>query len=242
MIDPLKAEQEAYKSLSELLDKVDKCRVLFEEAHLALPEPLKRILSIGSNGANGSGQKPQSSVQVPPPEAPPRPPEANADWIYMDAAEVTPTALVLAVMRAAKAPLRPRQILEQVNSISPETPSGSIYNVGARLDKKVIGKTEDGGWTLLDETAAPILYKDFVWGPASVFDPHDLALHRRDAIVHLLMCNKAGLQIVQLVDQLRGCSWVRASFSKDLLKADMEVLARDGRVKKRGNSGKWEAC
>jgi hypothetical protein len=238
-MDQWKAEQEAYKSLSEVLEKVEKCRVLFEQARLTLPEPLKRFLTTTTNGTDGSGHRPQSSVVIPPPDAPPRPSDASLDWIFMQATDVTPAALTLAVMRAAKGPIRPRDIIERVTAISPKTPGGSVSNVGTRLSGKLINRTDDG-WQLIDETAVPILHEGWVWGPAKVFDPHDLALHRRDAILHLLKCNPAGLQIVQLVDQLRSCPWVYAPISKDLLKADMEVLARDSKVKKRGNSGKWE--
>jgi hypothetical protein len=75
----------------------------------------------------------------------------------------------------------------------------------------------------------------------SAFGIHDVAAHRRESILHILSGYTTGLQIVQIVDQLRKCSWVHAPVNKDLLKADMEVLQEREKARRRGNSKKWEA-
>jgi hypothetical protein len=69
---------------------------------------------------------------------------------------------------------------------------------------------------------------------------YELAAHRRDAILHILQHFEMGLEVVQLVEQLTNCSWVIAPVNKDLLKADVQVLESEGKIRRRGNTRKWE--
>jgi hypothetical protein len=237
--EQLKAETQAFQSLTELLQKAEDCRRLFDLAHMALPEPLKRILAVGGNANSNGSARSRPTLVIPPPDVHSKPPEASPDWIFIQADQVTTTALVLAVIREAKRPIRHKEIIARVTKLSPNLPSGSISNVGTRLFGKIIDRAKEG-WTLIDETSAPVLHNGWVWGPAPIFDKQDLAAHRRDAVLHLLGCNSGGLQLVQIVEQLRNCDWVKAPVNKDLLKADLDVLAEAGKIKRRGNSKKWE--
>ena len=77
-------------------------------------------------------------------------------------------------------------------------------------------------------------------GPREIFQKSEIAGHRRDAILHVLSNFDSGLQTRQLVEQLGRCSWVHAPVNKDLIKTDLEMLAELGKVRRRGNSKKWE--
>ena len=63
--------------------------------------------------------------------------------------------------------------------------------------------------------------------------------HRRIVIRHLLKAS-GGLQIVQLVKQLRESGLCHAPMTKDLLKMDFSVMQKAGTVRRVGNSKKWE--
>ena len=230
--DLFNAEQEALRSLMDWLDQARKIQTLYERAHMALPEPLKRVL--GMNVANDKS----SSSQVAPPEKPPMPPEAEADWIYISQGDATPTSVVLAVLRAAGAPLRAKTVAELVMEILPAVPYGTIANVGSRLNGKEIERSEDG-WRLLHPENAGVIYKGYFWAPPSLFDKFEVAAHRRDAIMHILESSPMGLQTLQILGELQKCSWVHAPINKDLVKEDMEFLQRKDKVKRRGNSKKW---
>jgi hypothetical protein len=39
---------------------------------------------------------------------------------------------------------------------------------------------------------------------------------------------------------LRRCAWVVAPINKDLLKDDIAILLAQGRIRRRGNTKKWE--
>jgi hypothetical protein len=121
----------------------------------------------------------------------------------------------------------------------PTVSSGSISNIGTRLNGKSIQRQDDG-WVIVDPSKAGIIKDGFLWGPPSIFEKHELAAHRRDAILHLLKHYNAGLQAVQIVEQLHNCHWIQAPINKDLLKADLEVLQQAGKIRRRGNSKKWE--
>jgi hypothetical protein len=234
--DQICAEEEAVQSLMDLLAQAKKCRSLYERAHMGLPEPLKRVLGMSMNGtAKGMTVRPQ----MPPIERPSRPPEAMENWISIEAKEATPTGIALAILRASKEPVRARDVVTRVTEILSGVRGGSIANIGNRLEGKVIKRTKDG-WTLIAAEKAGVLHNGYLWGPPAIFEKTELAAHRREAILHLLGCQPAGLQITQLVEQLHGCSWVHAPINKDLLKADMEVLKKADKARRRGSSKKWE--
>lgn len=86
---------------------------------------------------------------------------------------------------------------------------------------------------------APILFEGRLWGPANIFQKYEIADHRREAILWLLQ-KFPGQQIVQIVERLQDCEWVRAPKNKDLVKADMQILEKDGLVERRGNTRKWQ--
>ncbi len=135
--------------------------------------------------------------------------------------------------------MRAKDVVAAITRILPSVHRGSIANIGARLEGKVINRTDDG-WTLIDTAKAGVLHAGMLWGPPEIFQKTELAAHRREAILHLLAAQPSGLQIVQIVEQLLGCPWVHAPVNKDLLKADMEELRKDGKVRRVGNSKKWE--
>jgi hypothetical protein len=229
------AEREAVKSLMDLYDLAKRCQQLHEASDMPVPEPLKRFLGMSEQTGKGGAGKEEASIS-PPNYKPPS--EASEDWISIAAADASVSAVALAILRRAGA-MRPRDLNEAVLDILPEATAGSIANMGTRLQGTVIDRTEDG-WKLLNPGAAGIIINGRLWGPDSAFATPDIAAHRRESILHILKSYPTGLQIVQIVEQLRKCSWVHAPVNKDLLKADMEVLQKQDKVRRRGNSKKWE--
>lgn len=229
----IRAEGEAAKSLVDLITQAEKCQVLHEQANMSLPEPLKRML-----GMNGLGGIAAVGHRIDPPERPTHPREYQTNWISIEAKYATPTAISLAVLRPSREPMRARDVVAAVTKIIPNVPSGSIANLGSRLQGKLINRTGDG-WSLIDLAKAGILHNGILWGPPEIFGKFELAAHRREAILHILRCFLGGLQLNQLVEQLGGCSWVQAPINKDLVKADMTFLDGEGKVRRRGNSKKW---
>lgn len=232
-VDLFNAELEAQRSLLDLYEQAKKCQTLFEHAHIALPEVLKRVL-----GMNGTGEKAAAS-HVSAPQRPPMPPEAEQNWISIRDREGTPTSIVLAMLRSAKGPVRAKDLNDRVMNVLPNVLRGSISNIGSRLDDKLIRRTKEG-WELVKPEAAGVLYKGFLWGPPSIFGKSELAAQRREALLHLLQYFESGLQIVQIVEQLKRCPWVVAPINKDLVKEDIGVLSQQQKIKRRGNSKKWE--
>lgn len=234
------AEKDAYASFAKLLTQVDECKRLFERAGIDVPEPLKRLMGT----ANGNRRR-RTRVSIPALDRDYRPiqaVEAQEEWLSIPAVEGTATSLVLAALRDKSTPVPVRRVGELVAEVNPRIALGSIHNIGTRLSAQgVIRRTEDG-WALLRNEASPLLDHGYLWGPRNVFDKPDLAAHRREAILHILECFPGGLQIVQIVEQLKSTSWVLAPVSKDLLKADMEILENDRKVRRVGNSKKWEGA
>ncbi len=223
------------RSLLDLMEQAEECRKLFERANMALPEPLMRFLGI----ADSTGAPVVSRVVIPPPDRTPRPPEARADWIWIHEEAVSPGVLTLAILRA-ESPMRSRDIAKRVQSIQPSVNRGTIANLGTKLDAEgVIGRSEQGWW-LANQDSAGVLFQRYVWGPAEIFGKYDLAAHRREAIRHLLSLTPGGLQTSQIIEQLRTCTWMKAPLSKEMVQDDIELLAGQNVIRRRGNSRKWE--
>ncbi|MGB6130508.1 MAG: hypothetical protein WCC14_09285 [Acidobacteriaceae bacterium] len=236
-LSKFEAERKAVDSLGRLYAAADECRRLYESAGMALPETVLRIFSDQKN----SGTSRTPVINIPAIERDSVPPEATEEWISISASAATPTTVALALLRGARHPLRPKELVDAVGNIIPDVSGGSVYNLGFRLEKEgKLVKTEDG-WALAKSDFAPVLDHGLIWGPPESLAKQDVAAHRREAILHVLRMDKSGLQIVQLVAKLHDCPWVKAPVNKDLLKADMQVLLDGGKVRQRGNSRKWEA-
>lgn len=228
--DLITAESEASKALVELIEQAKKCVQLHERARMTLPEPLKRMLGISTNGNK------KAVVSVPPPERPQIPIGAESDWVCIKAKDASPTSVALALLRTGT--LAAKDIVAGVKDILPDVSPGSIYNIGSRLDKKVLNKSEDG-WELINPEMAPILQDGMIWAPAAIFSKQELAAHRREAVFHLIRTNHSGLQTSQIIDQVKNCSWVHAPISKELVQDDVEYWVREGKIKRSGNTKKW---
>jgi hypothetical protein len=240
MTDRFILESRAIASLTALMEQAATCRSLFEVAGMALPDPLRRML--GDEAATKAPS--QGVIVVPPPPSPPRPPTWESDWIWLPIASLTPTTLVCALLRQAKAPLSPKQIMEGLEKLGVDAVKGSVANIGTRLSTgqhpKITRGT--GTWGLVDPTLAPVLHDGYAWGPPASFDKQELAAHRRIGVMHLLRAHPDGLQIMQITQMLRKCAWMQAPLTKDLIKADLPVLQSDGLAKRvGGGSGKWRA-
>jgi hypothetical protein len=232
MSNDLNAEMEATRKLAEFLELAKKCEQLYMRANMALPEPLKRVL-----GVNGAGPL-TGRVVIPPPQAPQMPLEARSDWIWIPVKDATATSIVLATLRVAKEPVKAKDVASSVTGILPNVLSGSVFNVGSRLDGEKVRRTDEG-WSLLKPEYGGVILDGFLWGPVEIFQKTELAAHRREAIIYLLKSFEGGLQTRQIVEQLHRCTWVHAPINKDLLKADLEILDDKGLIKRRGNSKKW---
>src|SRR5262249_34925602 len=152
---------------------------LFEDANLSLPAPLSRLLGT-SDGTSAKGDGGPKMI-VSPPKPPPRPSGAQDDWIWIEAAELTPTSLVLSILRDQIAPMNTKALFEKVIKHLPRANMGSMLNIGARLDGDVIVRSEQG-WAIKDKTLAPVLHDGFAWGPTNVFGKPEMAGHRRSVI------------------------------------------------------------
>jgi|GEM_PF-1626883 len=236
------SESRAFAALQKLLEDAAATQALFEAAGLPLPSTLARIVNVPQPSSNGPPRAVRATIA--PPEPPNRPPEAKDDWISVNAKDLFETTLVLAILRAAKAPMSSRDVMESVAKYNPNVVYGTVMNIGARLaDRGIIARSEDG-WSLQDPGQAPILSGSlpdtYAWGPMSVFQKQDLAQYRRMLILHILRAYPRGLMTVQIVDQLASAEFCRLPCTKDIIKADMEALSGEGKVKRVGNTRKFK--
>src|SRR2546426_522059 len=181
--------------------------------------------------------QPPRGIVIPPPQLS-RPSIAGADWLSVDIAQVTPTTVVPAVLRQQKGHSRLKDLQGLVLKILPNVSGGSVTNTLSRLRAAGIINRSDDGWFLVKPEAAAVLYDGRLWGPQGVFQKTEIASHRRDVILHVLERFPSGLQVLQVVEQLRACDWLHAPLNKDLVKDDMEALLKARKVRRRGRTKK----
>ena len=241
--DRIQSETEAIQSLVSLYEQARRCRELYDRAQMALPEPLKRFLGLDQPEHKSSAPT-RLTANIPAPQKK-RPDGADADWLWVNARECSPTTLIPAVLRAASEPLSAKAVIEAVTNLAPQLVTGSIYNASTRLQRTgIINRSggRHGKWELKKPETAAVIDDGFLWGAKSMFLKDELAAHRREAIMHVLKHFEMGLELVQIVEQLRNCSWVKAPVNKDLLKADVEIMEAAHKIRRRGNTRKWESA
>lgn len=237
MTHNLKLEMEAYRGLADLLGQAEKVRSLFEQAGSPLPDALQRLVR-----SNGHVRMQPAIGEFMPSNTPQN---YDPEWVWVDLKSATPGTLALAILKESSTPLTTREIHERVQKLPgmSDVAMGTIANTGTRaFENGLITRTEDGHWQLIAPDKAAIVHGDHVWGKVQAFQMQELAAHRRNALVHLLRLNPIGLQAAQILVHLQKRDLVRPEIpvSKALIKADLEAM--DGeRVRKRGNSKKWEA-
>lgn len=236
--DHIQIEEEAYKSVMDILERARLSQQLHERAGLVLPERIQRLLGIASNGNGKSSVAARSTVQIPA-LSHPKPKEATSEWLSINAKDAQATTVALAVLRGEGKPLRAKDVTAKVAAFLPGVTGGTLANAATRLvEDGTIERTEDG-WKLLEPILSGVIYEDRLWGIPGILSKQELAAHRRESILHVLKHFDSGLQIVQIVEQLRACSWVHAPVNKDLLKADMQILSKEKKIRRVGNTKKW---
>ena len=240
-LDQIQIELEAYASIAATLEAGRRCQELHERAGLPMPPRIQWLLGISPppNGAPGPENK--ANAHIPAPDHLNRPAEAGSEWISIRVSDAIVTTVVLAILRAANGePVRSRDVTDRVMELLPNSTSGSVANAGTRLSTdEVIARSEDG-WKLVKPEKAAIMQDGLLWGPIGIFAQQDIAAYRRDAILHVLKHFPKGLQVVQIVEQLRSCQWLHTAANKDILKLDMQVLMVARKVRRTGNPRKWQ--
>ncbi|MCE9547510.1 MAG: hypothetical protein K8T25_18730 [Planctomycetia bacterium] len=229
-------EMRALTALQAVIADAKRARQLFEDAGLEVPAPLIRLF-----GSSAGQQRNTAPLQIPPLDVPKRPVEAAQDWIWVPLNKCVPMTLVKAFLRANNGPLNPKAIVREVKELLPDATVGGIYNVCPRLEKsKVIERTDDG-WKLVKSEEAPVILDGYAWGPVEVFQSYEHTFRRREIILHILRHSQGGLQIVQLVNQMRAFGYYKGTVNKDLVKGDIETLRAEKQIKRIGGSRKWKA-
>lgn len=231
MSDQIPIEAQLYEKWAAALLNLVSLRKEFERAGVSAPQRLLNIL--------GEGDTTTTETTITDVDEPPRPEIAKSDWIWVPLESLRPQTLALAIMREHNAPVRPKDLHEMVcKRRGDDISAGVIYNIGPRLEGSIIERDERG-WTLIDSTKVPLLYRGAAWGPSDAFEKQEAAAYRRWHIVSLLEEWTNGLLVSQIVSQLKDRLPPGIPGQKDAVKADMAAMQAEGIVKRYGSKGKW---
>jgi len=236
-LDKLQAEADAVQSLLHLYELARTTKQLYDRAGLSIPDRLQKFITSDNPDERSNGR---SSVRKIPPPPDRKPPEmADDDWLWVNVRHCTPSTLIPALIRSSPEILSGQQVLDRVQELNPLLNRGSIYNTANRLVSEGILDRSDREWKLASNDKEPVLQGNLVWASEKFFQVQEKASQRREAILYLLAQYETGLMVVQLVEQLNNCSWLKAPANKDLVKQDMKKLFVEGKIRKVGNTQKW---
>jgi hypothetical protein len=252
------AERAAYKSFDRLLDEAEACQQLFLDAGVAIPEPLKRLLAEQAQPTSSpasaiphsqklepappplllSPQRPRRSWSsrrhpkpLPMPDHGPVPAGFKPNWISLPASSASPYSLTLAVLRShmnQASPISIATLNREVAEIRGLKGSGAAYNVVIRLEKEGLVQKTETGVRLKSDKGGTISGKR-LWASQEDLNEYDYAAYRREVILLLLKENPE-LTTTEIARGLEVCQWVQIPKNKDLVKADMNALEKEGHV------------
>ena len=102
-------EAQAYRELQKLLEQGAATAELFEQAGLVVPAPLARMLGLPQANGNASTERPRLALS--PLEPPWKPDHIEPDWIWLPVPDLYVTSVVLGILRTAKQPVPPGDIV-----------------------------------------------------------------------------------------------------------------------------------
>src|SRR5262245_48124969 len=127
--------------LVDLLEKAEETRRFYQSLRLPLPDALRRLI-----GSNSSSESVGVSGGF---KLPTMPPEAADDWTWIPLAESSPGTLVRALLRVARAPLKSKELYEQINAMGISASLGTVSNAAVRLEtQEIIIRDVSGGWLI----------------------------------------------------------------------------------------------
>lgn len=209
--------------------KVREVGQLFRDANMT---PLPSVAALLTEGSDSVAPPGKPKVIVTPPPEPPRPKDHAKDWIWVRMTELTPQTLILALLRGVTKPVPVAELYRQIREYDPQASQGSIQNVGTRLDGSLIHR-DDYGWSLIDESKAPLVEGKYAWGTVGAFQPPEVAVYRRHLIRHVLRAERGGMQLVDIYRRLKDSGFF-PGVNKDQVKGDLEVLDSKGEVERTG--------
>lgn len=107
----------------------------------------------------------------------------------------------------------------------------ALWSTVAKLQTLGAVTTERGVMHVVSGYVTGTIKDGRIWGDPSIFQPQEIAHHRREAILQLMAKYQPVLR-AELVDALEKTEWVRAPKVVSLIKADLEQMAKAGLVER----------
>jgi hypothetical protein len=159
------------------------------------------------------------------PDHGPMPEGARENWVSIIAANASPFALALAVIRSHKGDTITSP---EINSALIELrgiEGGAGYTVLEPLQKAGVIEGNHKEWKIKDRSRGGFVSGEFLWCDPKYLNIYDWAAIRREA-VHILLAENKALTNAAITKSLESCEWIEAvPLTPHLIKADMRQMA-----------------
>lgn len=235
--EQLAARRAVAQKVSEIYETALGCAELCAVAGIPVPEEIGRLLGNLSKEekANGlgypNGKRTLPSLPSPFPDLP-------DGWIAVPAVDAHLTTFVRLAVGQGATTLR--KIVAYGTSIHRAAlRENSLYATLKRLRDARIVQMDHGRLDLVNPELHLELRDGNVVGPHDLFQPLDLATHRRHAEVLAIKANGPMLRS-EMMAVLQQAPWVHAPIGDSLIKNDMEVLSAANVVRRATTSARNE--
>jgi hypothetical protein len=154
-----------------------------------------------------------------------KPEGAGDDWVSIIAANASPFALALAVIRSHRGDTITSP---EINSALIELrgiEGGAGYTILEPLQKAGVIEGNHKAWKIKDRSKGGLISGEFLWCDPTQLNIYDWAAVRREA-VHILLAENKGLTNAAITKSLENCKWVESvPLTPHLIKADMRWMA-----------------
>ena len=190
--------------------------------------PAKESFSL-TPASKGEISNANRKAPIPPPPSQPNhgelPNGANTSWVSIVAADASPYALALAVLKAHEGSISSAQLNTAIGDIR-GIKGGVGYTVLEPLQKAGVIRGSNAAWEILDRSQGGIIAGKFLWCQPKYLNIYDWAAVRREALV-ILLSEHPGSTIAAMAKSLLSCQWLKAPVSPHLVKADLRTLEKD---------------
>jgi hypothetical protein len=238
----LQAQRAATESYLRLIDAVEECERLYDEARIPKPDLLLKLnadVLRRNHRFIGTSSAVRSFKPLSPPEMPARPTGAAEDWLCIPAKEASATSLLFAYMRSKGKGVSTDDLLSFLRDNGAISSAGGGYNILTRLVR--VGKLTKKGdtYTIDDITLGGIIEGGNLWNSKFNFDTGELAWFRRAQVLRALK-EYGPLQIFEIAKILKSADWMPSAVNKDSIKLDMQSLTGEGLIRKDDQTKRWE--
>lgn len=219
----------ATESAMALYEYAQRCEELHKQAGQPLPPPIQALITAIVGDETPTRLTPVKAKLNRRPITPPFP-VLQEGWISILVTNALPQTVIPTILSESEFAMDYRALALRVQALGTDVSEGGVMNACARLAKDKIDHTV-GGWVLKEGAQTALMKEGRLFGPPELFQLQEIATYRREVILVLLGAYGA-LTRAQIIQILKGTTWLSAPVAMAHVKKDLTKLSESGLIRR----------